>query len=191
MTIHATERSDPKSHQSANVRFEQLNIRQKRSASSILPIAGLMDYEGEHRVVHRAKVRPAIILDCCPEFPPPEPGQAPWQTHQTMSIIPIYGAPQNDHRAGFPPKAVQAIRRITWPQYIWDKLPIDSATTESIMMLSRVMPIGRHHNYYECLPWVLSDAAMALVDEWLAWLHTGEFVEGSELLLYREMLQEL
>jgi hypothetical protein len=191
LAMTGSERNDPRDHTTATVKFQQLNIREKRSPASILPIAGLADYDGEHYIVQRAKVRPALVIDCDCDYPNPEHGQAKWQTHPTMSIIPIYGCDQSDKRAGWPPRLLQAIRRVKWPQYLWDKLPIDGPTKESVMMLNRIMPIGRHQNYYEVLPWFLSDQALAIVDEWLDWLRTGEFDETSELLLYRTMLQEL
>jgi hypothetical protein len=169
-----------------------LNIRQRVSPSTSLPVAALPDYgDGMGRLVMRAKVRPAVVYGHPHQGPIAGAQQAKWQTHQTLTVIPAYGDTQNAARAGWPEDLRRAVRHAKWPQYMWDVLPIGGDTNGSVLMLNRAFPIGSHHNYYEALPWVLSDIALSVLDEWMTWLWTGKMREDGDLYTARSVLLEM
>ncbi|HKU42719.1 MAG TPA: hypothetical protein VJR89_31385 [Polyangiales bacterium] len=185
-------RTDNTDHSTAHVRFAQLNIGARRPEQQGLPIAALPDYgDGVGRVVYRAKVRPAIVIDHPHDWPEPRPGQSKWQTHQTVTLIPAYGAEQTDKRAGWPDDLLKNVRRGKWPQYMWDVLPIASSTKDSVFMISRAFATGRHQNCYEPLPWVMSDVALEVLDAWMNWMRTGKLHTESLLYIARDELLKL
>ncbi|MBW2740262.1 MAG: hypothetical protein JRE64_15775 [Deltaproteobacteria bacterium] len=68
---------------------------------------------------------------------------------------------------------VKRIRRCEYPQYMWDLLPINGSTEESVMRLDHLQPVGRSQDSMELLDYCLSDDALLLFDEWLEWLLKG------------------
>ena len=100
-------------------------------------------------------------------------GKAKWQTSRTVIVAPYYGADEGEKRSGFRPEFVKRIRRCEYPQYMWDLLPINGSTEDSVMRLDHLQPIGRSQDSMELLDYCLSDDALLLFDEWLEWLLKG------------------
>jgi hypothetical protein len=73
---------------------------------------------------------------------------------------------------------------------MWDKLPI-VGSSESILRLDHVQPVGFHPNSFELLPYQLSDEAMEIIDTQLEWLLTGSLPAESVLADIRTAFREL
>jgi hypothetical protein len=182
-------RAEPTGHESALFRIEPIRI-DRPSRRTTLPVAALPSYPGEVHIVQRAKVRPALVLSTGGEDVPGalRIGAARYQTTPTMLAAPYYGADPGGNRGGWRPEFVQRIRRCEYPQYFWDKLPIGRSTSESIMRLDHLQPIGRHANSIELMPFSLSSDAVQIIDEWLAWLLSGVMPTESILAQIRNYL---
>jgi hypothetical protein len=73
---------------------------------------------------------------------------------------------------------------------MWDKLPI-GGSSESILRLDHVQPVGLHSNSFELLPYELSGEAMEIVNTQFEWLLTGSLSPESVLADIRTALREL
>jgi len=185
-------RTEPTSHEKANYQVLPLRIRQPPSAPR-LPIAALPHYPGESLIVSRAKKRPALVLGLGGvEVPSVLRGgsSANWMTAPALLVAPYYGVEGGEKRAGWKPPLVDRIRRCEFPQYMWDKLPVDGAEF-SILRLDHLQPVGRHHDSYEVTPFCLSQHALGIVDEWLQWMLTGGLDPRGVLMDVREGLLKL
>lgn len=185
-------RTESTDHSRANFRIEPLRIKNPPVAPR-LPVAALPHYPGETRVVLRAKKRPALVLATGGKDLPPElrgGSSANWMTAPTLLVAPYYGVEASQKRAGWKPQLVERIRHCEYPQYLWDKLPIDGAEF-SILRFDHLQPVGLHHDSYEMTPFCLSQEALTLVDEWVRWLLTGRMDEQGLLLGIREELVKL
>lgn len=142
--------------------------------------------------MYRAKKRPALVLGLAEEVPAALRGgsSANWMTAPTLLIAPYYGMEGGEKRAGWKPPLVDRIRRCEFPQYVWDKLPVDGAEF-SILRLDHLQPVGRHHDSYESTPFCLSQEALGIVDEWLQWMMTGGLDPQGVLMDVREGLLQL
>ncbi len=88
-------------------------------------------------------------------------------------MAPYYGVLKNGSSKRYEP-FVERIKCCEYPQYIWDILPVHSATDSSILRLDHMQPIGRHHDSYELTEYVLKPEVIDLLNEWIDWLTTGE-----------------
>ena len=193
MTMVPEGRSSPTDHTKANYSLQALNINEP-SKYSRLPVAALPLYEGEDRVVYRAKKRPVLVVSSGgPEIPKAlrSSSKPKWQTSPTVLVAPYYGADEGVPRAGWYPELVKRIQRCEYPQYMWDKLPLSSRTNGSILRLDHIQPIGRHHNSYEHTEYVLNEDAILALDEWLMWIMTDKLQQDGILLPFREGLLTL
>lgn len=158
-----------------------------------LPVAALPSLPpGETYAVYRAKVRPCLVISTGGEPVPTETGTASWMTFPTFTLAPYFGVDQGGGRGGWRPEFVERIRRVEYPQYVWDKLPLGGNGPEaSILRLDQAQPVGRHYNSVEPLPWMLSDDALAVVDEWHHWLTFDRWPSKKEVALrtIRELLK--
>ena len=93
-------------------------------------------------------------------------------------------------RGGFRAEFVNRIRRCEYPQYLWDKLPLEG-TSESILRLDHLQPIGRHPNAYEHTSHCLGAPAVRILDDWLTWLLTGTLPPDGDLGFVRGELLKL
>ncbi len=184
-------RSEPTEHERALFRVEPLRVGQVPRQPG-LPVAALPTYPGEVFVVQRAKVRPALVLGAGgPDVDAfLRRGTPRYQSAPTLLVAPYYGADQSGSRSGFRPEFVNRIRRCEYPQYMWDKLPI-VGSSESILRLDHVQPVGFHPNSFELLPYQLSDEAMEIIDTQLEWLLTGSLPAESVLADIRTAFREL
>ena len=184
-------RTDPTDHTRASYRVEPFRIMNPPKLPT-LPVAALPHFESERRLVYRAKRRPVLVVSTCGEDIGMDlrVGGVKWQTAPTFLVAPYYGVMQDEKRAGWQPELVKRIRRCEYPQYLWDKLPIPGST-ESILRLDHIQPIGKHHNAYEWTPYHLSEEAIDILDEWILWLLTGRLKKDGILSDIRQELLRL
>ncbi len=184
-------RSSPTEHERALFRVEPLRVGQAPRQPG-LPVAALPTYAGEVYVVQRAKLRPALVLGA--GGPNVETslrrGAAKYQSAPTLLVAPYYGADQSGTRGGYRPEFVTRIRRCEYPQYMWDKLPM-GGSSESILRLDHLQPVGFHPNSFELLDYQLSDEAMEIVDTQLEWLLTGSLSTDTVFADVRAAFREL
>jgi hypothetical protein len=188
----ATGRSSATDHTRADYEIAPLRIKQPRQRPR-LPVAALPAFEGEVNAIYRAKTRPALLVS--EGGPQVEKtltlGKPKWQTAPTVLVAPYYGVDEGGKRSGFRPEFVNRVRRCEYPQFMWDALPFGGSTTESILRLDHLQPIGRHHDTIEVTPYRLSEDALEVFDDWLDWLIGREFVEESLLLFFREEIRNI
>jgi hypothetical protein len=191
MELIAQGRSSPTVHQTAQISIEPLRLTHP-SRQPRLPVAGLPTYPGEVRAVYRAKRRPVLILSTGGMAVPRElrVGAARWQTNPTLLVAPFFGIDPGP-QGGWKPQFVDRIRRCEYSQYAWDELPIGGSTKASILMLSQLQPIGSHPHCYELTGYCLSDDALTILDEWIAWLVTGNLDHNGVLHEIRSGLIDL
>lgn len=194
---HALEvegRTEPTNHSKANLRLVSLNTRSPPQRPKI-PVAAIPLAEGEVLLVQRAKRRPALVLSTGGSEVPKElrGGSSPkWHTNPTLIVVPSFGVDGGnaERRAGWNPFLVDRIRRAEFPQFFWDRIPLDGAD-ESILRFDQVQPVGHHHQSIENTQFRLSANALKLIDEWWAWAITGLLNEKGDLFSIRGFLAEL
>jgi len=191
-TLQPIERSEATKHDRAQFELAPMRARENVKAPKV-PIAGLITPPGEVLAVFRAKKRPMLVLSTGgPELTSAElkeQGKS-WWTHGMLLAAPYFGADQSGTRGGLNPEFIRRIRHAKFPQYLLDQLPL-SGPGFSVLRLDQLQPIGRHHDSYELTSWQLSEDALALVDEWLQWLFTGELDPQGRLPTMRECLPSL
>lgn len=179
-------RTEPTEHQRADYEVVPLTKRSLtaiRSAPS-LPVAGMPDVPDEIKMVFRGKRRPVLVVG--------NPGaniesglrtgEARYHSSRTFSVAPYYGAEK------WKPALIDKVRRLAYPQFMWDTLPISSGKN-SILRLDHIQPIGNHAESYDLTGYELSADALQLVEEQLNWLRTGELPKDSVILDARESLR--
>jgi len=180
-------------HQRAEFRLEEFRVGDPAPDESTLPVAALPVHPAESRFVRRGKVRPCIIL--ATGGPPVarelRRGAASWQSNQTLLVAPYYGIDSDGTRGGWNPEFVRRIQRAEYSQYLWDVLPIGGPESGSILRLDHVFPVGADPSNWRLMEFRLSQAALEIVDEWLAWHLTGALVEDSAVACARAMLAAL
>ncbi|HKY21623.1 MAG TPA: hypothetical protein VJM31_10415 [Vicinamibacterales bacterium] len=106
-------------------------------------------------------------------------------------MAPYYGVDSDGTRAGWNPEFVKRIQRAEYSQYLWDILPIGGCEDGSILRLDHVLPVGVDPSNWGLTEFKLSDAALALTDEWLTWHVTGGLVTDSALHCARQFLASI
>ncbi len=142
----------------------------KRSNTS-LPVAALPVYPNEEFLVLRAKRRPLLVIaDNSIEVDKKLiQGKPKYQTAPTVIVAPYYGKDEGTGaRSGYTDDFVARVRQCEYPQFFWDKLPLPGVN-ESILRFDHIQPIGSHYNTYDITEYRLSDDALMVMDEWLAW----------------------
>lgn len=175
-------RSEPTQHGEATVKFVPLDVRQAIRYPS-LPVAALPQFPGERWGVYRVKKRPALIIGAGGTNVEKgmTAGKAKWQTKRTVLVAPYYGVDEGSgRRSGFNPVFVDRIRRCEYPQFIWEKLPMEGSTVESILRLDHIQPVGRSRDSIEFLPFRLGEKALLLLEEWVDWVLKGELAYGKD-----------
>lgn len=184
-------RGSPTDHNTAVVTVEPFNITD-RPEQPRLPVAALPLHTGEHYFIYRGKIRPALVLavesgDIDKKL---ATSSVRWQTAKTIVVAPYYGADKDGTRGGWDPTFVQRIRRATYPQYMYDCLPI-GGVRESIMRIDQMQALGSSRPSLSVLDWKLSDEAMSIVDEWVTWYMQRRLAEDGDLLAAVKELQAL
>lgn len=188
-TIVEEARKEPTEHGGMTFKIGTASIRDWRKKAT-LPVAAMPLFEGEARTVHRAKVRPCLVI--CEGGSEVEKALRPsssarWTSAPTFLVAPYYGTEKTAGRGGWHEPFVERIRRCEYPQYILDQLPI-GGNVASVLRLDHIQPIGNHHDYYEPLPHELTPDALSVLDEWLQWLIGGELEEKTTLFNVRQLL---
>lgn len=167
--------ADPTDHKKALFELGPLRIDHNPTATAGLPVPAAPSHPGEVLAVYRAKKRPAIVLSTGGTEVPSvlRARSARWQSAPSLLVIPSYGATPDGTRGGWPSEFVRRIQLCEFPQYILDWLPISTSREPSVLRLDHIQPVGLHYNSYELTPWILSDAALEVLDDWLLWLQMG------------------
>jgi len=185
-------RVEATNHTHANFKIEPLRMKQPPRKPG-LPVAALPAFENEVNAIYRAKKRPALIVSEGGAEVEKQLtlGKPKWQTAPTVLVAPYYGVTEGGARAGFRPEFVRRVRRCEYSQFMWDRLPIGGSTTESILRLDHIQPVGRHHEAMEFTPYRLSEDALDILDEWLSWLISGDFSDDSLLPFFRQEIENI
>ncbi|MBE0599374.1 MAG: hypothetical protein IH614_19195 [Desulfuromonadales bacterium] len=167
--LTVTGRSEPTEHNSALVKLEPLRVRE-RQRKTPLPVAAIPQYENEERGVYRVKRRPAIIVADGSEEVPRQVtlGKSKRNTAPMILVAPSFGCDEGKGRDGYRQEFIDLVRRGTFPQFFWDKLPLPGAS-ESIIRLDQIQPIGRHNDAVEATEYCLSREALEVLDDWIHW----------------------
>ncbi len=191
-TLIPTGRKEPTVHKEATVKISPLNIRQITRYPQ-LPVAALPQIDKEVFTVYRAKKRPAIIISSGGTSVEDALKRGKPKSHYapTILVAPFYGGDQEGQRAGFLAAFTERVRRCEYPQFMWDMLPLDSSTKESVVRLDHIQPIGRSEDSVEITKYRLSSTALFFFDEWLEWIVTGQLRAESILGEYREELLKI
>jgi hypothetical protein len=184
---------DARQHATADFRIETFRVGDPPKGIATLPVAALPVREGETYLVGRGKRRPAIVVSTGGAPIPKDlrGGQNRWQSAQAILVAPYYGADPSATRGGWPAPFVERIRRAEYPQYVWDILPIGPSEIKSILRLDHIMPVGADSANWRIEPYVLSEEARELFDQWLSWLITGNLSDASALGYARTELAKL
>lgn len=173
---------EDRQHTLADCEIKPLSVKGSLKRAR-LPVAGLPCYQGEVRAIYRAKKRPLLILAEPGQEIPRDlmTGKPTYMTAPAFLGAPYYGVDEGTGaRAGFPPEFVSRVRHCEYNQFFWDHLPTGGAN-ESLLRIEHLQPIGGHYMSLEAQPWRLTDDALAIMDEWLAWHLTGNVPEGGAL----------
>lgn len=181
---------DVTDHSRAKLKIEPFSFDRAPRGEG-LPVAGLPLRPGESFLASRGKVRPCVVLSTGGTQVDKHLrlGAAGWQSAGTMLVAPFYGADPDGTRGGWNPEFVKRIRRAEYPQYLWDQLPLPGST-ESILRLDHVFPVGQDPAAYRLTDFTLSSQAMRMVDDWLDWLFVGMVDSESELAYLAANLRE-
>lgn len=186
--LTVTGRNEPTEHGSALVKLEPLRIGGRRRKTQ-LPVAALPEYANEERGVYRVKRRPAIIVADGSEDVPKQVTLGKSKSHTAPSVLvaPSFGCAEGQKRDGYSQAFVDLVRRCSFPQFFWDKIPLAGAT-ESIIRLDKIQPIGKHHDAVEATEYCLSREALEVFDDWLHWYIYEIVPEDGVLELVREAM---
>jgi hypothetical protein len=178
-------RTNPEAHEEADFEIRPLRGNVP-PPESYLPVAGLPTYEGEVRILQRAKKRPALVLSALGAEVESRlrTGSARYLTNRSVLVAPYYGGDRSGKRGGFNPAFLQRIRRAQFPQYAWDSLPVGGAS-ESVLRLDHVQPLGENAQAIEVTAYRLTADAAEIVEEWLSWFRTGVLNEDTELAYFQ------
>lgn len=112
-----------------------------------------------------------------------------WRFAKTILVAPYFSV-SGGKTAAFPEAFVEGARLGVYPQLMWDILP-RGERDGSILRLDQLQPIGHAPSCYALTPWRLSEEALALVDEWVAWSMSGALNDlDGELVVYRDVALE-
>lgn len=179
-------------HSKASFEITDLRIN-SRLQKTALPAAILPYYRNECYTVHRSKKRPVLLIgDGGAEIPKNlrSSMKPSWHTNPTILVAPYYGVLKRGISKWYEP-FVGRIKKCEYPQYVWDTLPIPSDSESSILRLDHIQPIGKHHDSYKLTDYILKEDVVALLNEWIDWLTTGEVDKDSVLNEIRNDLLSL
>lgn len=185
-----TGRTTADAHNQADVEVIPLRVGQSLSQTS-LPVAGMPLFRGEVWAANKAKARPCIVINKPHEVVKKSltKGMPNSSTASAVLIAPYYGADKKG-RAGYNPELIERIRHCMYPQFMWDKLPLNSKVEESILRLDQIQPIGKHYQSYQLTGYKLSDTALAIFDDLIRLSIWGELSEDSDIAIFQSLLSE-
>ncbi|MDY6905590.1 MAG: hypothetical protein SWH61_13000 [Thermodesulfobacteriota bacterium] len=171
--------------------LEYFNVKDSNTYIS-LPAAALPQKNKEVRFIYRAKCRPAIIISKSGKQVDSElkKGMASYQTAPMILVAPSFGV-DSEMRSGYKPELVDRIRRCEYPQFLWDMLPINSRTQESLFRLDQIQPVGKTTRSIKFTDYCLSVEALQLIYVQIEWLCTGQVSADANFNKYRDFLMEI
>ncbi len=183
-------RKQAEQHDKAIVKVSPLQVDQPLKQVN-LPVAAMPLFDNEVWAAYRAKKRPCLVIRESSQQVDKEltRGKSNSSVAPTITVAPYYGADEGSKRAGYSEGFRERVRHCEYPQFFWDKLPIQGAN-ESILRLDHMLPSGAHHQAYRLTDYKLSSEAMSLVDALITWLIYGGIPEDSIILDYRKLIQE-
>lgn len=183
---------DPTNHKNPIYRIADMDVR-RPPLPPRLPVAGLPNFHEETKTVYRAKKRPALVLcDGGEKIAKRLVGRGgSWLGKQTVVVAPYYGADQSGKRAGVNPAFLARVRLANYPQFMWESLPLPSLTSDSILRLDHIQPVGRSRDNIQCTEWMLSPEALVYLDDWLRWLLSELPEPADDLKAARDILHEI
>lgn len=172
---------DPTNHHKALFRVEPVKGgRLPREPE--LPVAALPRFPGESFLAQRGKRRPVLILsEGGPDVPKAVASGSPGYLRRSCVLAsPYYGVDRDGSRSGIPPMLVDRIRRIEYPQFILDSLPLPG-TSQSVLRLDHTFAMGADAGNFELTSYRLEPEALEIVHDWFRWLVEG-VLESDALL---------
>lgn len=140
---------------------------------------------------YRSKRRPCLVLR--------EPsmsvakelirGKSKNSVAPTILLAPYYGADENLKRAGYSEEFRVRVRHCEYPQFFWDKIPVQGSD-ESILRLDHMQASGAHHQAYKLTDYKLSEEALDILDDQINWLIYGGISKDSIILDYRQLIEQ-
>ena len=184
-------RTESTEHGSARASVARLRVGSRKRVPS-LPVAAMPLHPGEIWAAYRAKVRPCLVISHGPAEVDRTltRGRPNYQTAGVVTVAPAYGVRAGPKRIGYRPELVERIRHCTWPHFLWDMLPLDGES-ESVFRLDQIQPVGAHHESFQHSGYMLSDAAMGIVDDLLFWLLTNRLPGDSDVAAYIGLFKSL
>ncbi len=174
-------------HNTAKFRIEPIDINARVEAPR-LPVAALPLHKGEVNAVYVAKKRPAVVISTGGPSVPKELrfNKPKRQTSPSILVAPYYGRDEGGERSGYSDAFVERVKACEYPNFMWDKLPIGGNTSESILRLNQLQPLGNAFKAYELTEFRLSEDAIAIMDEWINWLFSENLFDDGVILDVRE-----
>lgn len=187
-------RSDPKDHSRFDVRIRPFDkAAQARKRETGLPVSGVTLHPGEVLLGMTAKRRPVLVVSDEPAALPKTewPGMTAFQRNSKLLVAPYFGVDRDGSRGGFPETFVQRVRRAHYPNFMWDRLPIESGPLESILRLDCMQPIARSVATVTLTEWRMTPAGVDILEEWISWFRTGSLPADSDILSIRQAIREI
>lgn len=162
-------RKEESQHDSAIFKVAPLRVNQYLQRTE-LPVAAMPLHGSEVFAAYRAKRRPCLVIGSVSPSVDKSltRGKPKHSTAPTILIAPFYGVEQDGQRAGYNPQFIKQVRRLKYPQFLWDKLP--SNNQESLLRLDHLQPIGTGRGSYKLTGYRLGRDALEIVDELFQWL---------------------
>lgn len=190
-TFEPIGRTNPTQHHKAEVRVSPLRVDQLLQKAT-LPVAAMTLHDGEVWAAYRAKKRPCLVIGevGLPVEKNLTLGKPNHATAPTILVAPYYGVDRNGLRSGYRPEFVERVRHLEYPQFMWDRLPFDGATEESILRLDHLQPVGAHHQSYKLSGFKLCEVGVEVIDQMLTWLLSGGVEPDCWVAQYREEIEK-
>jgi len=191
-SLEPVSRTEATKHDSAIVQVSPISINQPLKKKPMLPIAAMPLNDGEVWAAYKAKKRPCLVfsnsgIPVDKELTRGKPNHA---TAPTFLAAPYYGIGQNGKRSGYNPLFIEGVRHCEYSQFHWEKeLPFKGGE-ESLLRLDHLQALGAHYKSYELSDYMLSPYAMSLLDDLLHWFVWGGLPKNSDLLHYKDLIQE-
>jgi hypothetical protein len=102
-----------------------------------------------------------------------------------MMIAPYYSVNPTG-RTGFPPPFVQRVRRLEFPHFFWERLPVPGDEEGSMLRIDHLQPIGHSASACEKTKWRLTKDALDLISDHVDWFMAGRIPAESLLASLRQ-----
>jgi hypothetical protein len=117
-------------------------------------------------------------------------GTPAWQVLQTVYVAPTFGCDQDGSRAGWDKVFLDRIKACMYPQYMLDKIPVPGSEW-SVVRFDQIQPISRGHDSFILTEHCLSQEALAVLNDWVSWVHTGEVASNGVIDFFQTAMDEM